>query len=175
MRKFLSMFLAAGLFVAAPLAAYEQPEVKPGPEHAKLKESEGTWDATIKGKDGDSKGVLQCKLGLNGLWLVEHFKADLGGKPFEGHGATSYDAGKKKYVNVWVDSMATLPMVSEGTFDSKTKTLKLSGEMPMPDGKTMKCTMTTIAKDADTKVFTLTGVQDGKDFEMVHITYKRRK
>lgn len=175
MRKFLTMIISTGFLMTAPLAAFEQPEVKPGPEHEKFKEAEGTWDATIKGKDGESKGVLQCKVGLNGLWLVEHFKAEVEGKPFEGHGATSYDANKKKYVNVWIDSRATVPMLSEGTYDVKTKTLKLAGDMPMPDGKTMKCTQTTIAKDADTKVFTLTGTQDGKEFEMVHITYKRRK
>jgi Protein of unknown function (DUF1579) len=173
MRKFLTSILALALFIAAPIVA-QQPEIKPGPEHMKLKEAEGTWDATIKGKDGDSKGTLMCKVDLNGLWLLEHFTADLGGTKFEGRGATSYDPAKKKYVNVWIDTMSTSPMVTEGNFDAATKTMTMVGNMPTPDGKNMKCTLTTVAKDSNTKHFTLKGVMDGKEFEMVNITYKRR-
>jgi hypothetical protein len=94
---------------------------------------------------------------------------------FEGLGATSYDPAKKKYINIWIDSMSTSPTLSEGTYDKATKTMTLAGSMPMPDGKSMKATMTTVAKDADTKTFTLKGAgPDGKEVEMLHITYKRR-
>src|SRR4029079_19037467 len=94
LRKFLVAMMAFGVLVSSPhLEAQQQPDVKPGPEHAKLKEAEGVWDATIKTMGaGDAKGVLVCKIGLNGLWLTEEFQADLGGLPFEGRGATSYDA-----------------------------------------------------------------------------------
>ena len=35
--------------------------------------------------------------------------------------------------------------------------------------------MITVMKDADTKIFTMNGAgPDGKDFEMMQITYKRR-
>jgi len=175
--KILAVMLTFGALVAsAQLEAEQPPDVKPGPEHAKLKEAEGVWDATIKTMGaGDTKGVLVCKTGLNGLWLIEEFKADLGGLPFEGRGATSYDPAKKKYVNVWIDSMSTSPMVSEGNYDKAMKTLTLVGDMPTPDGKAMKVTMTTIAKDADTKTFRLVAAgPDGKDLEMLQITYKRR-
>src|SRR5262249_46773188 len=110
----------------------------------------------------------------NGLWLLEHFKGKVNGHEFEGMGATSYDAGKKKYVNVWIDTMSTLPMVSEGTFDAEKKTMTMTGQMAMPNGKTMKCTQTIVIKDANTKTFTLRGEDGGKEFEMVSITYKRR-
>jgi len=176
MRKVLMLTLTLGvLATAARLAANEQPDVKPGPELAVLKESEGVWDATIKTKEGESKGVQSCKSDLNGLWFLEHFKADFGGMNFEGRGATSYDPAKKKYVGIWIDSMSTSPMVSEGTYDSKTKTMTMKGDMPMPDGKSMKATMTTVTKDANTRVFTIRCAgPDGKDFEMLQITYKRR-
>jgi len=173
--KLLALTAAFGLLAAAPLTAQQPPEIKPGPEHAKFKESEGTWDATIKSMGGESKGVAVYKVGLNGLWLLEHFKAEIGGMPFEGHGGTSYDPAKKKYVNVWIDSMSTRPMVSEGNIDPATKALVLHGEMPTPEGKSMKVTMTGAMKDADTKTFTLTGTgPDGKQVEMLHITFKRR-
>jgi Protein of unknown function (DUF1579) len=172
MRMFFTAAIALSLLVAVRASA--QPEIKAGPEHAKLKEAEGTWDAIIKGKDGDTKGTLMCKVDLNGLWLLEHFSADLGGVKFEGRGATGYDTTKKKYVNVWLDTMSTAPMISEGIYDTSTKTLTLTGNMSTPDGKTMKCTLTTVSKDADTKVFTVRGNMDGKEIEMVHIVYKRR-
>src|ERR1044072_7257684 len=117
MRRFLTMILSLGLLAVAPLSA-QPPEVKPGPEHEKLKEAVGAWDATIKGGAGESKGVLMCKLDLNGLWLLEPLSADLGGTKFEGRGATGYDTTKKKYVNVWLDTMTTSPMISEGTYDA---------------------------------------------------------
>lgn len=174
MRRFLALMAVLGVFTVAPRLA-AQPEVKPGPEHALLKESEGSWDATIKSMGGESKGTHVCKMDLGGLWLVEQFKGDIGGMTFEGRGVTSYDAGKKKFVNVWIDSMSTLPMISEGTYDKKTSTLTMTGSMPMPEGKTMKVTMVTVFKDANTKTFTLKGADpDGKELEMIQITYKRR-
>src|SRR5438445_10674991 len=173
MRKFLTMIVILGLFAAAPLAA-QQFEVKPGPEHAFLKGGEGVWDATAKSMGGDSKGVLHCKIDLNGLWLLEHYKGEAGGQAFEGRGATSYDPAKKKFVNVWIDSMVPSPMISEGTYDKEKKILTLLGDMPMPDGKSMKSSITIIYKEADTKVLSLKGNMDVKAFEMVEITYKRR-
>jgi hypothetical protein len=168
------MMVALSLLAVAPLAA-QQVEVKPGPEHAFLKKGEGVWDATAKSKAGDSKGELHCKMALNGLWLMEHYKGEATGKTFEGYGATSYDPGKKKFVNVWVDSMVTRPMLSEGTYDKDKKILTLVGDMPMPEGKSMKSSITITYKDANTKVLSLKGNMDGKEFEMVEITYKRRE
>jgi hypothetical protein len=175
MRKFLTLTTAVAVLAVTTRLTAQPPEVKPGPEHALLKESEGIWDATIKSMGGESKGMGDYKIGLNGLWLLEHFKAEFGGMSFEGYGATSYDPAKKKYVNVWIDSMATSPMVSEGNYDKDTKTMTMVGSMPMPDGKSTKATMTTVFKDANSKTFSLRGTgPDGKEFEMIHITYKRR-
>jgi hypothetical protein len=173
MRKFFTVITTIGLFTAAPLTA-QQFEVKPGPEHAFLKEAEGVWDATAKSMGKESKGTLSCKGALNGLWVLEHYKGEAAGVAFEGHGATSYDPGKKKFVNVWIDSMITSPMVSEGTYDKEKKTLTLLGAMPMPDGKSMKSTIMITFKDANTKILSIKGNMNGKEFEMVEITYKRR-
>jgi len=174
MRKVLTGMMALGVLLATMRLTAQEP-AKPGPEHEEFKQFEGTWDAAIKSMGQDSKGTLVYKVGLGGLWLMEHFQGDFGGMAFEGRGATSYDAAKKKYVNVWIDSMSTLPMVSEGTYDKANKTMTMVGMMPMPEGKNMKVTMTTISKDADTKLFTMIGAgPDGKDLEMMQITYKRR-
>jgi hypothetical protein len=174
MRKALTLIVALGLLAAAPLPA-QQFDVKPGPEHAFLKEGEGTWDATARSPSGNSKGELRCQMALNGLWLLEHYKGEAGGVSFEGRGATSYDPAKKKFVNVWIDSMVPSPMLSEGTYDKAKKTLTLVGTMPLPDGKSMKSSITITYRDANTKVLSLKGsTPDGKEIEMVEITYKRR-
>src|SRR5262245_41741903 len=173
MRMTLAVIVALGLLAAAPLAA-QQFDVKPGPDHAFLKEGEGVWDATAKAPGGQSKGELHCKMALNGLWFLEHYKGEAGGQAFEGHGATSYDPAKKKFVNVWIDSMVPSPMLSEGTYDKAKKTMTLVGNMPMPDGKSMKSSITITYKDSNTKVLSLKGNMDGTEFEMVEITYRRR-
>jgi hypothetical protein len=160
--------LAAG----ARLAAQECPEFRPAPEHAILAASEGAFD--LRFADG-STGSTSCKLALGGQWLLESVKADFCGRSYEGHGATSYDPRKGKYVNVWIDSASATPLISEGTYDQATKTLTLVGDMVMADGRTAKATLVTVYKDADTRTFAMrTPGPGGKDAELFRITYTRR-
>jgi hypothetical protein len=174
MRALLTLIVALAFVAVAPLPA-QQFEVKLGPEHAFLKEAVGTWDATAKSKGGDSKGELHCTMGVNGLWMFEHYKGEAGGVAFEGRGATTYDPAKKKFVNVWIDSMVPAPMLSEGTYDKEKKTMTFVGDMPGPDGKSMKSAVTIVYKDANNKVLSLkANTPDGKEIGMVEITYKRR-
>lgn len=175
MRK-LSAFIAVMLVLAsAARSAAQPPSPKPGPEHEYFKQFEGVWDATIHEGDKTSKGTMMWKVGLGGLWLLEHFKGEAGGMAFEGHGASSYDANKKKYCGVWIDSMSTTPMTFEGTYDKAKKTMTSIGEAAGPDGKPMKMTMVTRMLDNDNLVFTIAAPgENGKTFEMMKITYKRQ-
>lgn len=176
LRNVLMMTVVLGVAaISGRVIAQPTPEVKPGPEHEQLKESEGTWDCLIKSNGEETKGTMTYKMALNGLWLLEEFRGEVTGSQFEGRGATSFDPSKKKFVNVWVDSMSTRPIVSEGTYDKATKTMTMHGEMPLPDGSSMKVKFATVTKDADTKVFTITTTGEGnQEIEMLQITYKRR-
>lgn len=161
------------VFVAS---AFAQESPKPGPEHQKLKELEGTWDTVMKFGDTESKGTVVYKMEVGGLWLTSDFQGEFAGEKFSGKGLDSYDAGKKKYVSVWVDSMITSPLVTEGTYDKDGKVLTMTGEGPGPDGKPMKLKMTTEHKDKNSMLFTMFGPgPDGKEAAMFSITYKRRK
>jgi hypothetical protein len=174
MRKFCIAAMALLALAVVPVSA-QPPQPKPGPEHEHFKQFEGAWDATIHSKEGQSKGIMMYKVGLGGLWLLEHFKGEGGGVTFEGMGATTYDAAKKKYVSVWIDSMSSSPMVSEGTYNKDKKSMTMTGSMNGPDGKAMKLIMTTVVKDADNMVFTMnTPGPDGKEIEIMKITYKRK-
>jgi hypothetical protein len=195
----LALLGAAGLFLAGGFArsddkpgskkettasAAAQPGLpQPGKEHEILKQLEGTWEATVKmpGAPGqpamESKGEETNKLRCGGLWLISDFKSAFAGQPFEGHGIYGYDSTKKKYTSVWVDSMETYILHSEGTLDTSGKILTLKGEGPDGKGKLTKWKMTDEFKDQDTRVFTMAmdGGADGKDIVALTITYKRKK
>jgi len=168
---------------AKPSAPEGMPPIpQPGPEHAVLKNDEGTWDATVEMMMGPpgapptvSKGVETNTL-VGGMWLVTDFKSTMMDQPFQGHGIAGWDAGKKKYVSNWVDNMSTGFSLGESTYDPATKTM--AGWMEGPDmtGKVSKMRSVVEYKDPETRVFSMymTG-PDGKEAQTMKITYKRRK
>jgi hypothetical protein len=159
----------------APYACSQEPP-KPGPEHERLKQAEGTWEATVKMGDQESKGTMTYKMDVGGLWLVSKFEGDFGGMKFQGRGLDSYDAKKKKYVSVWVDSFSTTPMIMEGTYDKEANALTMAGEGPGPEGKPVMFKSVLEHKDPDTMVLNMSSAEKGgKDQPMMTITYKRKK
>ena len=52
--------------------------------------------------------------------------------------------------------------------------MTMVGDMPTPEGKSIKSLITITHNDANTKVVSIKGKMDGKEVEMVEITYKRR-
>src|SRR5262245_36614956 len=121
--------LLMGAMLAVEARQLESP--KPGPEFDIYKKLEGTWEEYVKatfapGQPAEgSKGKATWKLECGGLWLVGDFKGGFEKMPFQGKSLESYDAKKKKYVSVWVDSMGPTPMLSEGTYDKEKKTLTM--------------------------------------------------
>ena len=80
MRSALWVGLFAFVLVAlgvAPAAA--QAPAKPGPEHEKLRQFEGEWDAKVSFTGGESNATATYKVGLGGFWLQSHFKGEFGG------------------------------------------------------------------------------------------------
>jgi hypothetical protein len=173
MNRFVVPAVAALLVVGGAAVRGQQPAT-PGPEHELLKKMVGTWDTTMKMHGvGESKGTCVYKMELGGLWLVSHFEGDVGGHKFSGRGMDTYDAGKKKYVGLWIDSMSTSPMVMEGGYDAAKKTLSMSGEGPGMDGKTERFKAVSSMPDADTIDFAMY-MGDGKEPAFT-IQYKRKK
>src|SRR5687767_13529697 len=126
--RFVRIALAFALLGPAAVSAQQGPPMpKPGPEHALLKMDVGTWDAVIEMVPGPgapatkSKGVETNRIGCGGLCLIGDFKADVMGMPFEGHGVTTWDPAKKKYVGSWTDSMSKGLAIGESTYDPQTK------------------------------------------------------
>jgi len=165
---------AAGVLLVPAAVAQELP--KPGPEHERLKKAEGTWDATVNMGGQESKGTMTYKMDLGGLWLVSEFEGEFGGMKFKGRGLDTYDAAKKKYVGIWVDSFSTSPLMLEGTYDAGTKTRTMTGEGPGMEGAQTKYKTVLQEKDDGTMVFTISSVgKDAKDAPVMTITYRRKK
>jgi hypothetical protein len=173
--KTVRWFCAAALVVcvSAPSLPAQPAPPKPGPEHEMLKKLEGTWDATMKFGGMESKGTMKYKMEVGGLWLVSTFEGEFGGMKFEGKGLDTYNAEKKKYISVWVDSMVTTPMIFEGTYDKAKKEMTLIGEGPGPDGKPTKWKSVTHLIDDDNIHFDMF-MGDTKEPAFT-IVYKRRK
>ena len=172
----------AGLAFAQTGADQMPPMPKPGPEHAALKMDVGTWDAVVEFIPAPgappmvSKGVEVNTIGCGGLCLISDFKGEAMGSPFHGHGMTAWDPAKKKYVGSWTDSMSTGIAVAEMTYDAAAKTG--AGWMEGPDmtGKITKTRTVVDYKTEGARVMTAyTPGPDGKEMQVMKITYTRRK
>ena len=97
--------VAVAVVFAPSVQAQEAPKI--GPEHDVLKKMVGDWTLTMKYGGMESKGTVTYKMDLGGLWLSSTFECELLGGKFRGRGMDTYDAGRKKYVGVWFDSMGT--------------------------------------------------------------------
>lgn len=169
--------------VAAQSGGQQMPPMpKPGPEHELLKMDVGTWDAVVETTPAPgapamtSKGVEVSTMGCGGLCLITDFKADMMGTPFQGHGVSTWDPAKKKYVGSWTDSMSTGLAMGESTYDPAAK--KSTGWMEGPDmtGKVMKSRSVVEYRGQSTRVFTVYSPgPDGKEMEVMKITYTKRK
>ncbi|MBK5295980.1 MAG: DUF1579 domain-containing protein [Vicinamibacteria bacterium] len=175
-----------GIALGLVSSAYAQgmpPMPTPGPEHAVLKMDEGTWDAVIElaGPPGapamTSKGVEVDTIGCGGLCLITDFKGEMmPGMTFHGHGTTTYDTVTKKYVGSWTDSMSAGLAISQGTYDPATKKASSTMEGRDMTGAMVKSRGVAEYPDADHRVMTMFApAPDGKEMQVMRITYTRRK
>jgi hypothetical protein len=181
----MTLALALGaMLLAGPVAAQQgMPMPKPGPEHMVFKQDEGTWDAVVEMFMGPgappmtSKGVETNVLGCGSLCLISDFKGEMApGQAFHGHGTTTWDGAKKKYVGSWTDSMSNGLAVSEGTYDAAAKTMTGYMEGPDASGKMARMKSVVEYKDANSRIFTMyMPGADGKEVPGMRITYTKRK
>lgn len=165
-----------GVAVSMGLAgiSFAQEPQKPGPEHAKLKEMVGEWDAVMVMGDQQSKCTAVYKSICGGMWIESDFEGSIVDQKFQGHGLDGYDIARKKYVGVWFDSMSSAPLHFEGNYEGKL--LVMTGESLGPDGKPQKFKNTTETKDKDHFTFKMYMIQpDGKDQLAFTINYTRKK
>jgi hypothetical protein len=175
----------ASLILATSASAQDQPGqewvIKPTEQHELLKKDVGTWDATVKifpmpgAKAMVSKGVEKNRLLKGGLWLITRFEGEAIGTPFIGMGQFGYDPAEKKYVGTWVDTMTPHMMTTKSDYDEATKTMTGTSETRDPiTGEKYTAKMISRYNDDGTRVMEMhrTG-EDGKEWKVMEITYKR--
>jgi hypothetical protein len=154
----------------------------PGPEHAVLASMAGKWKTVSKswmgpGEPFVSEGTAEGEMVMGGRYLILKSSGVMMGQPFEGMELMGYDRKTKEFVAYWVDNMGTAiyPM-NQGTYDAATKTVTLKAEWPMPgEAKPVPYKLATKSVDADTQVFTMIAMRDGKEMTEMEITYTRVK
>jgi len=158
---------------------------KPTAEHERLAEDVGVWDAEVKfwaGGPGSepivSHGVEEITMLPGGLWQLAKFEGKVGEQPFVGRSSTGYDAHKKKFVSVWIDSTDPHMLLTEGEYDAATHTETSAGKGTDPaSGKPYEVKSTVVHKGKDARVFTMNIKLDeaGDDYiKLIEISYKRR-
>jgi hypothetical protein len=181
--KLRTLLLSVSALTLAGAALYAGSRQDPPPaatkEHALLKQMAGDWDVKVSMFMGPeamvSNGTYEAHM-VGDTWVAGDFEGDFMGMPFYGHGVNGYDVKAKKHVSYWFDSMTTSPNVSEGTYDAAAQALTMKGKGFDMMGKEVAQTETTVFKDADTMLFSMTQPgADGKDVKVMEIVYTRQK
>lgn len=171
-----------GAVNAAARAQQGPPMAKPGPEHGVLAMDEGTWDAVVEAMTAPgappstSKGVETNTIGCGGLCLITDFKGEfMPGAAFHGHGVTTWDVVKKKYIGCWTDSMSGGLLLGESTWDPAAR--RFTGTMEGPDMMGQVTKMRSVVEYQEGgRVFTsYVPGPDGKEMAVMKITYTRRR
>lgn len=137
------------------------------PEHALLKDMEGSWQGTFRFLMGPGQwveGVGSCKrkLAYNDRFLIEEIRGDFAGQPFEGMGITGFNSATKEFETVWIENMATNISLSTGTYDASKKSYSFLGEMIDPmTGETFKCR--SVMDASNPRKHTMQGFRVGAD------------
>jgi len=127
-------------------------------------------------KPETSKGTQSNKMIMNGRFLQTEFKGTAMGKPFTGMGILGYDNVKGEYQSIWLDSMGTAMMVSNGSYDAATRTITETGKGSCPMTGEKDKTYRGEWKFIDKKNYTytlFTNGADGKEFKNMEITFKK--
>jgi Protein of unknown function (DUF1579) len=178
--------VAAILLIAvAPLAAQEKgrPAAPPGPgeQHKQLDALAGSWDVSVTyrlgGKEFKGTALCEAKWVLDGRFLRQEYHSKMQGKDFIVLQFLGYDQGKKKFVELKMDSMDTGVMHNEGTISNDGKVITCKGErIDQTNGELVKIRTVTTIEDADH--FTLEWFLtkgDGKEERAVVLNHTRKK
>jgi len=148
--------------------------------HKALEGMVGSWSTTSKywaAPDGEpmlSTGTCVNSWVLGGRYVMSDYKGDMMGQVFEGIGYMGYDNYKKKYTHLWMDSMSTMWMTSEGTMEGDTCTLHSEFDDPMSGQKVSIRQEVTVIDNDHHVVNMYASTPDGKEFQMMEIKYTRQ-
>ncbi|MFI5402398.1 MAG: DUF1579 domain-containing protein [Planctomycetota bacterium] len=146
----------------------------PGPEHAKMLKSVGTWNCECKcfepGKEPQVTTSKVVRTAVLGRYVREEINGEMNGKPFAGIGYFAYNNATKTYECSWLDNGGTGIMFMTGTEN------ELKGVFYGPGGVPVKCRAVTkhISDDQATmEMYNDFGM--GGEMKCMEMTYTRVK
>jgi hypothetical protein len=116
-----------------------------------------------------------CVMDVTGKMQMPGANGKMKDVTFKGQGIEGYDNVKKKFVGSWVDNMGTGIELSEGTYDSATKTFTYTSEVePIPG---MKTPIREVLKltDNDHMMLEWYETQGGQERKTMEINYTKKK
>ncbi len=164
-----------------PMAAMEAAMTfgTPGPAHADFANQVGAWNASMKMQmEPDAPpmtipGTSTIRTAMGGRYLIENYRCDFMGQPFEGMLIQGYDNLAQEYWTIWIDSMSTGYTLSRGVKISE-NVIETHGSMhdaQTPDGRP---TRSLIEHKDGTVIFTMFDTApDGSEMQVMEIEYTR--
>jgi len=156
----------------------------PGEQHKESAKAVGTWDVVCRiymapdAPPMECKGSATFKTILGGRFLVQEYKGDMMGQPFEGMSIEGYDNFKKKYVSIWIDNMSTGIWSSAGDCDPAGKNCTYYGSMDDPVTGVHDKMAKSVFRTIDNDKFTFDMYElfpDGTEKKCMAMEYTRRK
>ena len=154
----------------------------PGEPHARLVKKAGDWNVAVKiwhspdmEVPEESTATSRIKAIMGGRYILEKVKGEAMGMPFEGLGISGYDNLTKKFIGVWVDTMSTGIIHSEGTPAQYGDIINFEGTHPDPlRGRYDKTRSVERTISDDKFIFTSYKTSDdGREFKGMELTYTR--
>lgn len=162
------------------LLAKREQTAEPTASHRNLEGFVGTWQVTGQAwKDGSGQpesmtGICTADWVLGRRFVKSHAQGTVGSRPFEGYGVCGYDAGEKKYTEMWIDNMSTGTKATKGDYDAKTKTFTYTGEFKDEKGQAVKCRKVVKVVSETEHVATTYATMGGKEeVKVLEMTFKR--
>jgi hypothetical protein len=161
---------------------------KIGENHKLLSEMAGSWAYTVKmwmdpsGKPQESKGTATRKAIMDGRFFIAEHSGKFqmpgaDGKPkdmnFKGMAIEGYDNVKQKFVSSWIDSMGTMILNSEGTYDAASKSFTYTANCEMMPGMPVKIREVIKVTDKDHHLFEWYEDRGAGEAKTMEISYTR--
>ncbi len=154
----------------------------PGEAHQEIAKGAGTWDVVTKmymepGAEAQvSAAVAESRLILGGRYLVEEFRGEFEGMPFEGQLLLGYDNVGQEYFSVWCDNMSTAAMVARGVKGEDGKVVQIGTikDVLTPEGRPYKHVSWSDSDDLQHAAMYDT-MPDGTEWLVMEMTYRRRR
>ena len=152
-----------------------------GPEHETLASMVGTWDVAATwymgpGAEGmPMMATSTMTLAMDGRQLVENFRSDFQGEPFNGRLLMGYDNLADRLWTIWTDNVSTDYGLSHGQFTDDGG-LEMHGTMrdhKTPDGRPTRTEMSGIGSDRMLFSMYDTG-PSGELYLVMEAVYERR-